>query len=81
MEFHDLGSESIIPVPGHALLPDNESLLLDDIMSDHIRKVLTLTRGKVGGDGGAAERMGVNPATLRHKMRKLGIAFGRGIRF
>jgi len=38
-----------------------------------------LTKGKVGGTGGGAELMGINPATLRHKMRKLGIPFGREV--
>jgi len=81
MEFNDLGSESIMTAPEHDAPPVKGSLLLDNIISNHIQKVLELTKGKVGGDGGAAERMGINPATLRHKMRKLDIAFGRGVRF
>jgi hypothetical protein len=36
-----------------------------------------MTGGRVEGQGGAAELLGVNPGTLRHRMRKLGIAFGR----
>jgi len=60
---------------------DNTTLLLDEIVSDHIQKVLKKTRGKIGGEGGAAELMGIHPATLRHKMRKLGIPFGRGISY
>lgn len=31
--------------------------------------------GKVHGKNGAAERLGINPGTLRHKMRKLGIPY------
>ena len=58
---------------------DNATLLLDEIVSDHIQKVLKRTRGKIGGEGGAAELMGIHPATLRHKMRKLDIPFGRGV--
>jgi transcriptional regulator with GAF, ATPase, and Fis domain len=58
--------------------PENKTLLLDEIISDHIQKVLKKTKGKIGGEGGAAELMGIHPATLRHKMRKLGIPFGRG---
>lgn len=43
---------------------------LDDVMLEHIRQVLTLTRGRVEGAGGAAERLGINPHTLRARMRK-----------
>jgi transcriptional regulator with GAF, ATPase, and Fis domain len=47
-------------------------------MAGHIRTALEMTGGKV--KGGAAELLGVNPGTLRHHMRKLGIAFGRNSR-
>ena len=60
-------------------LSDKIDFLLDDVTSHHIKRVLDLTKGKVSGSGGAAELLGLNPATLRHKMRKLGIAFGRGV--
>ncbi len=35
------------------------------------------TVGKVEGKGGAVELLDVNPRTLRNRMAKLGIAFGR----
>jgi transcriptional regulator with GAF, ATPase, and Fis domain len=50
---------------------------LDDVMADHIRAVLRQTAGRVQGQGGAAEVLGVHPSTLRSKMRKLGIVYGR----
>ncbi len=46
---------------------------LDEAMSQHIRKVLRQTKGKIYGPGGAAEFLKVNPNTLRSRMRKLGI--------
>ncbi|MGN0037971.1 MAG: sigma-54-dependent transcriptional regulator [Coriobacteriales bacterium] len=49
------------------------SLLLDDVIAEHIRKVLAMTQGRIKGPGGAAELLGVNPSTLRGKMAKLGI--------
>jgi transcriptional regulator with GAF, ATPase, and Fis domain len=55
----------------------SESMLLDDVVSGHIRRVLEITRGRVEGEGGAAAILGVHPATLRNRMRKLGIPFGR----
>jgi transcriptional regulator with GAF, ATPase, and Fis domain len=54
-------------------IPDN----LDDVIAWHIRRILKKTAGKVHGPDGAAELLGVNPSTLRHRMRKLGIAYGR----
>lgn len=52
-------------------------LNLDEAMSLHIGKILKLTKGKVHGPGGAAELLGINPNTLRARMNKLGIKYGR----
>jgi transcriptional regulator with GAF, ATPase, and Fis domain len=57
-----------------SLLEDDHPLCeLDEAMSRHIRKALRRTKGKVYGPGGAAELLGINPNTLRSRMRKLGI--------
>jgi transcriptional regulator with GAF, ATPase, and Fis domain len=50
---------------------------LDEIISIHIRRILNKTRGKIHGKGGAAELLGINPSTLRNRMNKLGIDYGR----
>ncbi len=50
---------------------------LDQVIKNHIRGVLTQTAGKVSGPNGAAASLGVNPSTLRNRMKKLGIKFGR----
>ena len=50
---------------------------LADIVARHIRQALEMARGKINGPGGAAEILGVNPYTLRKRMNKLGIPFGR----
>jgi PAS domain S-box-containing protein len=39
----------------------------------HILAALEQTRGRVNGPGGAAEILGINPNTLRSRMKKLGI--------
>ena len=39
-----------------------------------------MTGGKIHGPGGAGELLGVNPNTLRNRMRKLGIPFRRDLR-
>jgi DNA-binding NtrC family response regulator len=56
---------------------DEGSLGLDDVISGHIRKVLNMADGQVGGNGGAAEILQINASTLRKKMNKLGIRYGR----
>jgi transcriptional regulator with GAF, ATPase, and Fis domain len=50
---------------------------LEEAMVDHIRRALMATGGRVGGEKGAAKLLNMNPSTLRTKMRKLGIPFGR----
>ena len=58
-------------------LQDENSLALDTVISRHIRRVLEITGGKIDGKGGAVELLQMNPSTLRKRMRKLGIPFGR----
>ncbi len=58
------------------LCPD-QSLDLDRVMAAHISKVLDMCRGRVEGEKGAAMILKVNPSTLRKRMKKLGIPFGR----
>ncbi|MCP4400427.1 MAG: sigma-54-dependent Fis family transcriptional regulator, partial [bacterium] len=50
---------------------------LDEAIRVHIQRVLQKTQGKVHGSGGAAELLGINANTLRNRMNKLGIAYGR----
>ncbi len=52
-------------------------LNLDEAMSLHIDKVLKIAKGKIHGPGGAAELLGINPNTLRGRMSKLGMIYGR----
>ena len=48
-------------------------LTLDEATREHIQSVLAHTKGRVSGEHGAALLLGVNPNTLRAKMRKLKI--------
>jgi transcriptional regulator with GAF, ATPase, and Fis domain len=50
---------------------------LDSVIYKHIRDAMAISNGKVSGPGGAAELLGVNYGTLRHRMTKLGIHFGK----
>jgi len=55
-----------------------EVINLDKAIAKHIMKVLNITNGKVDGKDGAANKLGVNPSTLRNRMNKLGIDYKRG---
>jgi transcriptional regulator with GAF, ATPase, and Fis domain len=46
---------------------------LEEMERAHIRRVLEGTRWVIEGDRGAARILGLNPSTLRGRMRKLGI--------
>jgi transcriptional regulator with GAF, ATPase, and Fis domain len=50
---------------------------LDTTMAQHIVEALTLTRGRIEGPHGAAALLGINPHTLRARMRKLRIDWRR----
>jgi len=52
-------------------------LSLDEINAQHIRQALEMAGGKINGPGGAAQLLGLHPNTLRTKMSKLGIPYGR----
>jgi transcriptional regulator with GAF, ATPase, and Fis domain len=56
----------------HRALPS-----LDEINARHIREALKMAGGKINGPGGAAQILGLHPNTLRKRMNKLGIPFGR----
>jgi len=56
------------PEPKEAALKD-----LAAMEREHILKVLQRTRWKINGEGGAASLLGMNPSTLRFRIKKLGI--------
>jgi PAS domain S-box-containing protein len=53
-----------------AILTDDE---LRKLERDNLVAALDAASGRVAGDGGAAELLGVNPSTLRDRMKALGI--------
>ncbi len=57
--------------------PETPVMTLDEAMARHIRATLEQVDGKIHGPGGAAEVLGINPSTLRNRMKKLGISHGR----
>jgi len=53
---------------------------LEEMEREHIRRALTVTDGKLYGPGGSADLLGVNPNTLRSRMKKLGLGGARDYR-
>jgi hydrogenase-4 transcriptional activator len=73
---HPLPSTPDDPPPAQRSLAST-CLSLDAAMTQHIEAALELTRGRIEGPHGAAHRLGINPYTLRSRMRKLGIDWTR----
>src|SRR5688500_717484 len=48
---------------------------LDDAMRRVIERALQSTGGRIEGTRGAARRLGINPHTLRARMKKLGVVW------
>lgn len=59
---------------------DGAPATLEDLERSHIDRVLRLTNGRLYGEGGAAEILGINPNTLRSRMKKLGLGGARAYR-
>jgi transcriptional regulator with GAF, ATPase, and Fis domain len=75
LRFDDLSVSSTQQDTSAVSEPGELPLDLDTVMARHIRRVLGITGGKIHGPGGAGELLGMNPNTLRFRMRKLGIPF------
>ncbi len=79
LEFNDI-SVGAVPTGGNALPTQKDleaPLDLDVVMVRHIKKVVHLCHGRIEGEKGAARMLNIHPSTLRKRMRKLGIPFGR----
>jgi len=65
------------PASSYPADPESPPVPLETVMKSHIRRTLDYCNGKVGGPGGAAEILGLHPSTLRNRMKKMGIQYGR----
>ena len=59
--------------PASTATSAKSSAELEDVAHAHILQVVEECDWKIRGKGNAAERLGINPSTLRSRMRKLGI--------
>ncbi|MGB0894698.1 MAG: sigma-54 interaction domain-containing protein [Parashewanella sp.] len=53
---------------------ENEFRKLDEVVIEHIKTALTKSYGRIEGPFGAAKLLGLNPNTLRSKMKKFGLS-------
>lgn len=78
-----LDFSGLIPGNGmtvHPVCDANEPdsfLSLEQVNRLHIRRVLTSAKGKINGPGGAAQLLNIHPNTLRKRMDRLGIHYGK----
>jgi transcriptional regulator with GAF, ATPase, and Fis domain len=77
LTFDDLVGEKPKGAKQIQIEAQDAPLKLEEVASQHIRRVLEMTKGKVHGKGGAAEVLGINPSTLRNRMNQLGIPYGK----
>src|SRR5262249_47275107 len=63
--------ENTVPAASMAAGPSNRSL--EEIERSHILEALRKTNWVINGSSGAAERLGLNPNTLRSRLKKMGI--------
>jgi transcriptional regulator with GAF, ATPase, and Fis domain len=78
LSFDPLPNRSM-PREDMALKKDDDGIIrpLDEVMASHIQKALDQANGMVEGKNGAASMLGINPGTLRGRMKKLKISYGR----
>jgi len=67
------GSELSIDLPRPVLRYQVRSDRLIDVEKEHVRRVLDITRWRIRGTNGAADRLGLRPTTLESRMAKLGL--------
>jgi len=77
-----LSFEALLPLatPGKVVQGqsrDEPLVSLDEMNARYIRRTLEKAGGKIYGPGGAAQILSINPSTLRKRMNKLKIPYGR----
>ncbi len=80
LDFHILEDPVVVEKGDVPLEINQEILSLDEAMKHHITKALNASGGRINGENGAAALLDIHPNTLRNRMSKLGIPFGRRLR-
>jgi transcriptional regulator with GAF, ATPase, and Fis domain len=70
-------AENRVRAPSEREMDPHSVRPLTAAMREHIERALSATRGRIEGRSGAAQLLGINPHTLRARMRKLQIEWQR----
>ncbi len=54
-------------------VPESEPESADNVLRSHMVNILKECHWRIKGEGAAADRLGMNPSTLRYRMKTLGI--------
>jgi len=68
------GDELNVRIPENMVESSSCMITIEDLERRHIGDVLRQTGFRIKGEGGAAQVLGINPATLYSRMKKLGIS-------
>jgi PAS domain S-box-containing protein len=71
------GNTLTVPMLGHAAPGPSTPRLMTDVEREHILGTLEHTGWRIKGPKGAAAALGLNPATLYSRMKKLGVELKR----
>jgi transcriptional regulator with GAF, ATPase, and Fis domain len=77
LDFKDIIKPCFPEMPDKVAPTRSQWQTMDQLVSAEIEKILSMTGGRVEGKNGAAQILGVKPNTLRSRMKKMGIPFGR----
>jgi len=77
LTFETLSEKSISVANIIAEEKDDAIRPLEEVVASYIKKALDCANGRVEGKTGAARMLGIHPSTLRGRMRKLEIPYGK----
>jgi transcriptional regulator with GAF, ATPase, and Fis domain len=77
LRFEPLAAAPVLQKIEISEKPDAVIQPLEEMIARHIKRALAHTGGKVEGEKGAARMLRLHPSTLRGRMKKLGIPYGR----
>ncbi|MBU1276129.1 MAG: sigma 54-interacting transcriptional regulator [Proteobacteria bacterium] len=77
LRFGDLQGPVEFAPPPERDKRESMFMTFDQANAKHLRRVLASTGGRVEGPHGAARLLDVKPNTLRYRLKKLGIPYGR----
>ena len=64
-------------IKSYPLFAEPTYMTCDEITRNHFQEVLNHTKGRIQGPYGAAAILGLEPNTLRYRLKRLGISYGR----